>query len=221
VSLSGIAGDGGAAPVLVGASSVAPAATSSLAPLLPASTQAGDYLVLCIYANSSTLGATLPAGWTSLGELTSTRGFHVWWLARLADGSGAAPTTTFSGQAGIASAALVAVRGVDATNPVDAVTTPSTLSGTVAGQQITFTAPALTTTGGADHLLSFFVYDSGDGDTWPSPPTGFTKQIDTGSLAVFDGAAALGANGPFVATATFNANSDNFGTALTVALAPP
>jgi hypothetical protein len=213
---------GGGGVTLVGASSAPAAHADSVTLAPPAETQAGDLLVLCVYANSSTAAATLPSGWTALEELTSTRGFHVWWLTAIAGASQQASVVTTFDQALTTSAAIVGYRGSGGSPTVETPASPETLTGTVSGNQITFVEPAITTTHAADRLAAFFVYDSGDGGSWPAIPAGTTKLIDTGSIGLFERAApAAGDTGSLTASASFAANDEIYGTALVAAVTAP
>lgn len=214
------AGAGGAV-TLVGASS-APAvhaATVSVAP--PAGTQAGDLLVLCVYGNSSTAAATLPGGWAALDELTSNRGFHVWWLTSVAGATLDSAVTTFD-QALTTSAAMVGYHVPAGSPTVETHAAPTTLTGTTSGSQIAFIAPGITTTRAADRLPAFFVYDSGDGGSWPVTPAGMTKLVDTGSIGLFERVApTTGDTGSLTASASFAAGDEVYGSALVAAVAAP
>ncbi|HEX4459842.1 MAG TPA: hypothetical protein VIA18_17810, partial [Polyangia bacterium] len=212
----------GAAPplTLVGASSSPPATHGALTLALPAGTQAGDFLLLCLYANSSATAATLPSGWTTLDELTSTQGFHVWWLTSTADATLADVTAAFD-PAALNSAALVAYRDPTSTPTVDAHSTPATLTGTMTANSIAFDAPGVTTSRVGERLAAFFVYDSGDGGSWSGTPAGMTKLVDTGSIALFERAApTAGDSGDVAATAAFSGSDGLYSTALVAAVAP-
>jgi hypothetical protein len=213
------AGAGGV--TLVGASSSPPAHTSSVSLAPPSGAQAGDFLLLCLYANSSTVVATLPAGWVTLDELTSTRGFHVWWLTATADASLANVSATFD-QAATLSAVLVGYHSSAGSPSVDVHSTPATLTGAASVSAISFDAPGVTTTHANERLATFFVYDSGDGGNWPGTPAGTTKLADTGSIALFERAApTAGDSGTTTATAAFATGDEVYGTALVAAVVAP
>ena len=119
---------------------------------------------------------------------------------------------------------LAVYRGVNATQPVDTGSSPNLLMGSVSGSQIAFVAPSISPSGAHDHLLVFYVYDSGDGSTWGNVPmstTALTKLADTGSIALFEGAlGGAGATGTVTATASFAPSDAVYGTGLVVALTP-
>jgi hypothetical protein len=211
----------GGGEMVVGVSAAQPQSTGTLSLTLPAGTQAGDFLLLCLYANSSTVTAQLPGGWAPLSDVVSPQGFHVWWLTRTADAGLSSAVASFGGSP-LASAVMVAYRGVDASQPIDARSSPETLTGTVSGAQIAFTAPSISPARANDRLADFFVYDSGDGDSWTQSPSGTTKLADTGSIGFFDAQLiGAGATGAATATAGFGGSNGVYGTALVVAIAPP
>jgi hypothetical protein len=211
----------GGGVMVVGTSSVQPQNTGTLSATLPTGTQAGDFVLLCLYANSSTVSAQLPAGWAPVADLVSPQGFHVWWLGRTADASLANAVTSFGGTP-LASAVAVAYRSTDPAQPIDARSSPDTLMGTVNGSQIGFTAPSISPARANDRLADFFVYDSGDGGSWIQSPGGTTKLADTGSIALFDAQLiGTGATGAATATAGFGGTNGLYGTALVVTIAPP
>jgi hypothetical protein len=222
IALTGVdGGPAGGGVSVVGFSAAQPQQTAMLSLAMPPGTQAGDFLLLCLYANSSTVTAQLPSGWAPLSELVSPQGFHVWWLTRSADSSLSNAVAGFGGTP-LASAVLVAYRGADPSQPIDTHSSPDTLTGSVSGTQIAFTAPSISPARANDRLAAFFVYDSGDGGSWTQPPSGMTKLADTGSIGLFDGKLiGAGATGAATATAGYGGTNGLYGTALVTAIASP
>jgi hypothetical protein len=219
-----LGGDGGndlaaGTVTVVGTSFKSPVMSNSISLPLPNGTQAGDFLVLTVYANSATATVQMPQGWTMLTGIIGPQGFQAWWLTRSADAALTAPTVGFDSSP-LTSAALVAYRGTDPVKPVDTNNTPDSINGQSSTTQIVFGAPSISPARSGTRLLAVFVWDSGDGQSWIQSPAGTTKIVDTGSIGVFDGPITGTATGPTTATASFNTGDEVYGTALVAAIAP-
>jgi hypothetical protein len=221
VALGGV--DGGAlgtsGVAVAGTSKAAQPGTSTLSASIPATAQSRDFLVLCIYADSSQVTAQLPAGWAPLDELLSPQGFHVWWLTRTAGSSTPGATVSFSGGTPTAEMAIVAYRNVSTPHPVDAMSQPATLPGMPSGNVMQFTAPSVGPLRPGDRLATFYVYDGGDGGSWTQAPAGMTKLVDVGAIALFDAPVLDGGAGAAETAGAALITNSNYGTSLAVAVA--
>jgi len=119
--------------------------TTSAAPGIPASMQAGDFMVLVVETEGASVSVS--AGWTQVtgsplnrGTANSAGGVRLAVYTRAWVSGDAAPTVTTTG-AGHAVSMIFGFRGVDTTTPLDGVT-PTTTS---AAANATLTMPGITT----------------------------------------------------------------------------
>jgi hypothetical protein len=218
----GGSGDGGTLPImLVGARWLAPQTQSAVTLAAPSGVAAADVLLLCIYTGTAQVNLIAPSGYTALTNITDANaGFRVWWFTRVVGADN--PDAQFGlDRSTTVAAALLAYRSVRTSAPVDVSSMPMRQDGVVSGNRITFTAPSVTTTVDNDRLVGFFIFDSGDSDSWTQMPAGASKLIDTGTLAVFEKAlGTAGATGAASGVATYMTSDAPAGATLVVALAP-
>lgn len=119
--------------------------TTSAAPGIPASMQAGDYMVLVVETEGASVSVS--AGWTQVtgsplnrGTANTSGGVRLAVYTRAWVSGDAAPTVTTTG-AGHVVSMIFGFRGVDTTTPLDGVT-PTTTS---AAASATLTMPGITT----------------------------------------------------------------------------
>ena len=114
-----------AKPIAFRAAAAATANWTSVSPVVPASVQVGDAMLLVVTGNRSDTQITAPPGWRALGaQADESMQTRVWERTAMAADSGAAVRVTVSQTTKIG-AQIVAYDGVDPDNPVIAVQSAS------------------------------------------------------------------------------------------------
>jgi hypothetical protein len=177
---------------------------------MPAGLAAGDLLVLVLHTRSIAGSAAASAGWTSQIHAADTSGLMAVWT-RIYQAGDAAPTVTLTGHvSGVAGdsaiARIFAFRGVDQTNPLAAINSPSSNAsaqniGAISGITVAPKNAVMVIGGKLDDWTSVALL-TGDGLTWvEDTDTGNTSGSDNG--LVVDHAISTSATSVAVAAKTF------------------
>jgi hypothetical protein len=169
----------------------------------------GDLLLLVIYAEGAT--PPTPSGWTYVTSGTPTGSAFSIFYKRAVGATEMDTNVTLSATATIANSVVLGYRNVSAATPLDAyLNPPSTNMGSTSANTISFTAPSITTTRPNDRVVAIYVYQSGAGETWMTPPNNLFTVVTMEELGIYDGPFAIpGATGPETVTATFVPGTDN------------
>jgi hypothetical protein len=187
--------------------------TSSIGIDVPATTQAGDRLVLAAYGSGQNTTFTTPAGFTLYGQVASAEGFFATCFMKTAQAS--EPRVTFTPSSSTTTSAVLAVfRGGTGVTPAAA--DPSALTGAASGGQITFTVSPPAAPMGS-RLVALGVYDAGEGETWANV-NGWTDEVQTGVLALYD--APAGSAAPVALSASYQSGQGLGGATLSFAITP-
>ena len=188
---------------------------------IPASVQAGDALVLFFTGNTTTPTYTGPTGWTTV-QASSDAGIVVRAYSRVATAAdiGRPVTVTSSGYAK-SDISVVAYRGTHASDPVAA--SAAKIDSLPGASHV---SPAVTATGSASWLLTYWGDESGTTTGWTTPVDQSVRANTFGSSAGHISAVVTDSNGPVAAgdtgqlTAVANSTS-SFGVSVSVLLAGP
>jgi len=190
------------------------AATNSISATIPASTQAGDFMVLAVaQTNFATTVFNPISGWTKQGEQRAGGAAHTLAIfTRLAQAGDASSTVTSTSS--VTENMTIQVRvfsGVNQTTQLDAVVAFDQVS--IAGT--TGSAPAVTIATSGSMIMTVFTVPTTanttmSGTDW-TDPTGFSNELATCNSSVNNNAAmatytetapGTGSQGPFAATAS-------------------
>ncbi|HZP48857.1 MAG TPA: C25 family cysteine peptidase [Vicinamibacterales bacterium] len=209
-----------ASGVVFRAAASAGAASGNVTINVPAGTQANDVMLAAIGINANTPTVTAPGGWTLVRQTNNTNNTANALAIYRRVATTAEPasyTWTISANTGV-SGGIMSFSGVDLQNPIDVE------NGQANGNGTNQAAPAVTTTGTNEMIVTFHTIASSV--TW-TPPAGMTEAIDVASQAL--GAAGQSLEGNYLAlaaigttgtrTAAANANADR-GNGETVTLRP-
>lgn len=201
--------DGGtpSPPIFVGRSMQAALNTSQITLPPLQGVAAGDFLVLAAYAYTSTETLTSPVGWTPLTSVSAAQPYKVWWFTKVAVASEPPPPIVMSASVNELSAIVASYRGVRSTMPIDAQSDPPTnMSGAQSGTQLTMTATTPAASADGELASVWFVYGSGQGESFLSATPSLTKRADVGQLALYDEPAPRSTT-TLQATATYTAGN--------------
>ena len=213
-----------APPVATPITFVAAAATNgnrtSHAVTVPTSVKAGDALVLLFSANTTTPKYTDPAGWTVVqsknGDGTVVRAYRK--VATATDpGSSVKVTSSAFAKSDIT---VVAYRNTSKTNPIAA--SASKVDNVTGAAHV---SPAVTATGSASWLVTYWADESSSTSAWTAPSGQSVRAKTFGSSAGHISALLTDSNGPVAAgasgqkTATANSTSTR-GLSVSILLAP-
>jgi RHS repeat-associated protein len=186
----------------VGTASAGDAGTGATLTLtLPNGTAANDQILLAVTLPGSQSIKSTPSGYTAVGTYSSGTGAANVKLAlyrRTAAAGDSSVTITFS-KTFAKSASLVVYRGVNPTNPIDANSNGTTVSGT------SVAVPSITTTKANDQLVLAAGAESASAGSWTAP-TGMTTRVNQAGGPTTTGAiadqvlASAGATGSRTAT---------------------
>jgi PKD repeat protein len=188
---------------------------------VPATVQPGDALLLFFTGNTTTPVYTGPTGWTAV-QASSGAGIVVRAYSRVATAAdvGKPVTVTSSGYAK-SDISVVAYRGTNAADPVAA--SASRIDQLPGASHV---SPALTATGSASWLLTYWGDESGTTTSWTTPADLSVRASSFGSSPGHISAVVTDTNGPVPAGATGQltavANStSSVGVSVSVLLASP
>lgn len=169
------------------------AGTTSVAPGIPASMQAGDLMILHVHTPNQAV--TTPSGWTQLtnspvstGTANAAGGTRLSAYYRFWQSGDAAPTVAVTGGT-VTTAIIVGYRGVDTTTPIDATPVATTLA--TANATLTMTGVTTTT---ADACVVWSVARDQDLNS-TTAVTAFTNADLTGITEVHDQVVNTGVGG--------------------------
>ena len=161
---------------------------------IPASVQAGDALVLFFTGNTTTPTYTGPTSWTTV-QASSDAGIVVRAYSRVATAAdiGRPVTVTSSGYAK-SDISVVAYRGTHASDPVAA--SAAKIDSLPGASHV---SPAVTATGSASWLLTYWGDESGTTTGWTTPVDQSVRANTFGSSAGHISAIVTDGNGPVAA----------------------
>ena len=159
---------------------------------------AGDVLLAVVWCNDPTSTMSTPSGWGLRGTQVSPTGSNMWWYLRVAQSGEPSAFSLSCGGTDEIYAGIAVYRGAQSTQPVDAEYGPQLCDDT--GE---CDASSIVTSRAGDRLVLLYALDGSDGTYSWNAPSGTTKRVDLGEVAIADGpTTSVGATGTQVAMHT-------------------